>query len=170
MFPNRALIALGSNVGNWKINFNVCLKELRKISYITAIANIYMTKPYGYELQNTFFNTAVELKTFSNPLQLMKKLQLIEKKMHKNKTIENGPRRIDIDIIFFNNLKFDREGLTIPHPRATNRDFVICPLFDIAPFYKHPVEKKTIKQLKIEIEDIYILGKITQPKDSFVIY
>ena len=75
MFPNRALIALGSNVGNWKINLNVCLKELRKISYITAIANIYMTKPYGYELQNTFFNTAVELKTFSNPLQLMKKLQ-----------------------------------------------------------------------------------------------
>ena len=170
MFPNRALIALGSNVGNWKINFNVCLKELRKISYITAIANIYMTKPYGYELQNTFFNTAVELKTFSNPLQLMKKLQLIEKKMHKNKTIENGPRRIDIDIIFFNNLKFDREVLTIPHPRAKNRDFVIYPLFDIAPFYKHPVEKKSIKQLKMEIKDSYILRKIMQPKDSFVIY
>ena len=170
MFPNRALIALGSNVGNWKINFNVCLKELRKISYITAIANIYMSKPYGYKFQNNFYNTAVELKTSSNPLQLMKKLQLIEKKMHKNKTKENGPRRIDIDIIFFNNLKFDQEVLTIPHPRATARDFVIYPLFDIDPFYKHPVEKKSIKQLKMEIKDIYILRKIMQPKDSFVIY
>ena len=170
MFPNRVLIALGSNVGNWKINFNVCLKELGKISYITAIANIYMTKPYGYELQNNFYNTAVEIKTSSNPLKLMKQLQLIEKKMHKNKTIENGPRCIDIDIIFFNNLKFDQEGLIIPHPRATTRDFVIYPLFDIDPFYKHPVEKKSIKQLKMEIKDIYILRKIMQPKESFVIY
>ena len=170
MFPNRVLIALGSNVGNWKINFNLCLKELQKISYLNAIANIYISKPYGYKYQKNFYNTAVELKTFCHPLQLMQKLQFIEKKLHKNKTIKNGPRRIDIDIIFFNNLKFDQTSLTIPHPRASTRDFVIYPLFDIDPFYKHPVEKKTIKQLKMEIKDIYIQRKIMQPKDLFVIH
>ena len=170
MFPNKVLVALGSNVGNWKKNFNFCLKELQKISNLSSIANIYLSKPYGYKYQKNFYNTAVELKTFYYPLQFMRKIKLIEKKMHKNKIIDNGPRLIDIDIIFFNNLKLDGKILTIPHPRASTRDFVISPLFDINPFYKHPVEKKSIKQLKMEIKDTYILRKIMQPKDSFVIY
>ena len=170
MFPNKVLVALGSNVGSWKKNFNFCLKELQKISYLSSIANIYLSKPYGYKYQKNFYNTAVELKTFYYPLQCLRQIELIEKKMRKNKIINNGPRLIDIDIIFFNHLKFDRESLTIPHPRAATRDFVIYPLLDINPFYKHPVEKKSIKQLKMEIKDTYILRKIMQPKDSFVIY
>ena len=170
MYPNRVFLALGSNIGNWKVNFNNCLKELHKVGNLIAIGNIYISEPYGYKEQNNFYNTALELKTSLNPIELIYKIQLIEKKLHKKKIIENGPRRIDIDIIFFNSLKITNNNLIIPHPRATDRDFVIYPLDDIDPFFKHPVQNKTKKQLKIELTKKYINKKIKQPKDLFVIH
>ena len=169
MYLSKAFLALGSNVGNWKLNFNRCLNELQNIGKLVSIGNIYISKPYGYKEQNNFYNTAVELHTTSSPMQLLNKLKLIEKKLHKKKLIKNGPRRIDIDIIFFNSLKISHANLEIPHPRAANRDFVIFPLYDINPYFKHPVEKKSLKKLKGEIKDIYIEKKIKQPIDLFVI-
>ena len=169
VYPNKVFLALGSNIGNWKINFNNCLRLLQKVGQLKAIGNIYISKPYGYKDQNNFYNTAVELHTYLTPIQLINKLKLIEKKLHKNKLIKNGPRRIDIDIIFYNSLKLNQENLVIPHPKSINRDFVIYPLFDIEPFLQHPIEKKSVKKLKIELIDNYIEKKITQPKDSFVI-
>ena len=170
VYPNKVFLALGSNIGSWKLNFNRCLSELQKIGELVSIGNIYISKPYGYKKQNDFYNTGVEFNTNSSPIKLMKELQLIEKKLHKNKLIKNGPRRIDIDIIFFNSLKISHANLEIPHPRAVIRDFVIFPLCDINPYFKHPVEKKTLKKLKNEIEDIYIEKKIKQPIDLFVIH
>ncbi len=167
---NKAFLALGSNVGNWKANFNLCLLELNKISNLKAIGNIYVSKPYGLKKQNNFYNTVVKIETKKGPLQLINIIKLIEKKLHKNKTIKNGPRRIDIDIIFFNSLKFFHNNLTIPHPRAEQRDFVLFPLYDIDPFFNHPVSKKSIKKLKQEIKIKYIKKKIMQPKDLFSIH
>ena len=169
MYLNKVFLALGSNIGNWKVNFNNCLSELQNIGELVSIGNIYFSKPYGYKEQNDFYNTAIEFQTTLGPIQLMKELQLIEKKLHKKKLIVNGPRRIDIDIIFFNSLKIKKENLVVPHPRAINRDFVIFPLCDIDPFFKHPVENKSLKKLKIELRDKYIEKKIKQPKDLFVI-
>jgi len=170
VYLNKAFLALGSNVGNWKFNFNRCLNELQNIGKLVSIGDIYISKPYGYKEQNNFYNTAIELHTTSGPIKLLNELKLIEKKLHKNKLIKNGPRRIDIDIIFFNSLKINHANLVIPHPRAANRDFVIFPLCDIDPYFKHPVEKKSLKILKGEIEDIYIEKKIKQPIDLFVIH
>ena len=170
MYLNKAFLALGSNVGNWKINFNRCLNELQNIGKLVSIGDIYISKPYGYKEQNNFYNTAIEIHTTSSPIKLLNELKLIEKKLHKKKLIKNGPRRIDIDIIFFNSLKISYVNLEIPHPRAANRDFVIFPLCDIDPYFKHPVEKKSLKKLKGEIEDIYIKKKIKQPIDLFEIH
>ena len=170
MYLNRVFLALGSNVGNWKVNFNRCLKELDQIGVLIAIGNIYISEPYGYKKQSNFYNTALEFKTCLSPIKLINNLQLIEKKLHKQKIIVNGPRRIDIDIVFYNSLKINHNNLIIPHPRAIDRDFVIFPLNDIDPFFKHPVKNKTIKQLKIELKEEYINKKIKQPKDSFVIH
>ena len=156
-------------MGNWKFNFNRCLSELQHIGELVSIGNIYVSKPYGYKNQNDFYNTAVKFHTPSSPIQLLQKLQLIEKKLHKKKLIKNGPRRIDIDIIFFNSLKINYENLVVPHPRAINRDFVISPLCDIDPYFKHPTINKVLKKIKIEIPDKYIEKKIKQPKDLFVI-
>jgi len=170
VYLNKTFLALGSNVGNWKLNFNKCLNELQKKGELVSIGSIYISKPYGYKEQNNFYNTAVEFHTNSSPIKLMNELQLIEKKLYKNKLIKNGPRRIDIDIIFFNLLKINQANLVIPHPRAANRDFVIFPLCDIDPYFKHPIAKKSLKKLKVEIEDTYIEKKIKQPKDLFVIH
>ena len=170
VYLNKVFLALGSNVGNWKLNFNRCLSELQSIGKLISIGNIYISKPYGYKKQNNFYNTAVEFHTNSSPIKLMHELQLIEKKLHKNKLIKNGPRRIDIDIIFFNSLKINQENLVIPHSRAVNRDFVIFPLCDIDPYFKHPVENKSLKKIKTEIQEKYIEKKIKQPKDLFVIH
>ena len=170
VYLNKVFLALGSNVGNWKLNFNGCLSELQNIGELVSIGSIYISKPYGYKEQNNFYNTAIEFHTTSSPIKLLNELKLIEKKLHKNKLIKNGPRRIDIDVIFFNSLKINYSSLVIPHPRALNRDFVIFPLCDIDPYFKHPVEKKTLKKLKEEIEDVYIEKKIKQPIDLFVIH
>ena len=170
MSKNRVFIAIGSNIGNWKVNFNYCLIELSKFSKLSSIGNIYVSKPYGFKKQNDFYNTALEIETRNTPLELINKIKLIEKKLHKNKKIKNGPRIIDIDIIFYNFLKISSNNLTIPHPRATERDFVLYPLYDIYPFFKHPINKKTIKKLKEELKITYIKKKIMQPKDSFVIH
>ena len=169
VYPNKVFLALGSNIGNWKVNFNNCLSELQNIGELISIGNIYVSKPYGYKEQNDFYNTAVEFQTTLIPIQLMKELQLIEKKLHKKKLILNGPRRIDIDIIFFNSQKIKKENLVVPHPRVINRDFVIFPLCDIDPYFKHPVVNKSLNKLKIEIQDKYIEKRIKQPKDLFVI-
>ena len=169
MSQNKVFLALGSNVGNWKVNFNSCLMELKKISKLKAIANIYVSKPYGYKKQNDFYNTVVEVKTRNNPFQLMNQIKIIEKKLHKNKIIKNGPRRIDIDIIFYNQLILKNNQLTIPHPRAFKRDFVLYPINDIDPFYLHPTKHKTIKTLIDELNEKYIEKIIKQPKDSLLI-
>ena len=170
MSLNRVFIAIGSNVGNWKTNFNQCLVELNKIAILRAIGNIYVSEPYGMKKQNNFYNTALEIETTNSPVQLINKIKLIEKKLYKKKIIKNGPRRIDIDIIFFNSLKDLNNNLIIPHPRVEERDFVLFPLYDIDPFFIHPIRKKSIKKLKKENKQSYIKKKITQPINSFVIY
>ena len=169
VYPNRVIIALGSNVGNWKINFNQCLKKISNFGLITRIGNIYVSKPYGHVQQKNFHNTAIELMTNHSPLQLMRGLKLVEKVLKKNKTITNGPRRIDIDIVFYNQLVFQNNQLTIPHPRAFKRDFVLYPINDIDPFYFHPTKHKTIKSLIEGLNEKYIEKTIMQPRDSLLI-
>ncbi len=170
MLQNKVFLALGSNIGNWKVNFNYSLIELKKIARLNAIGNIYVSKPFGYKKQNDFYNTVIEIETTNNPVQLINQIKLIEKKLHKNKTIINGPRRIDIDIIFFNSLKICYKNLIIPHPRAAKRDFVLFPLFDIDPFFTHPKSRKSIKNLKADLKETYIKKKIKQPRELFVIH
>ena len=169
VYPNRAILALGSNVGNWKTNFNQCLNKIGNYGLITGIGNIYVSKPYGHVQQKNFHNTAIELMTNLSPLQLMRGLQLVEKVFKKNKTITNGPRRIDIDIVFYNQLVFQNNQLTIPHPRAFKRDFVLYPINDIDPFYFHPTKNKTIKSLIEGLNEKYIEKTIMQPRDSLLI-
>ena len=147
MYQTDSVIALGSNLGNSIYNLGCAIKELRKFGYISKIADVYISKPYGYKYQDNFYNTAVLLKTNKQPLELINIISQIEKKLKKNKRIINGPRNIDIDIIFYGKNKYFFSNLIIPHPRAKDRDFVLLPILDINPFIQHPTEKKSIKIL-----------------------
>ena len=160
MYPTSYYIALGTNVGNYRNNFSRAVFELSKIGNISKIANIYKSKPYGYLKQNYFYNTMVYLKSEIHPNELIKKIHLIERKLHKNKRIINGPRKIDLDIIFWNQKIFKNNNVVIPHPRAQERDFVLCPLYDINPFFKHPVSKLSVKELIKNLKDHYVVEKL----------
>ena len=160
MYPTSYYIALGTNVGNYRNNFSRAVFELSKIGNISKIANIYKSKPYGYLKQNYFYNTMVYLKSEIHPNELIKKIHLIERKLHKNKRIINGPRKIDLDIIFWNQKIFKNNNVVIPHPRAQERDFVLCPLYDITPFFKHTVSKLSVKELIKNLKDHYVIEKL----------
>ena len=152
MYQTDSVIALGSNLGNSIYNLGCAIKELRKFGYISKIADVYISEPYGYKYQDNFYNTAVLLKTNKQPLELINIISQIEKKLKKNKRIINGPRNIDIDIIFYGKNKYFFSNLIIPHPRAKDRDFVLLPILDINPFIQHPTEKKSIKTLSAKLQ------------------
>ena len=161
MYPTNYYIALGTNVGNYINNFSNAILELKKIGQVVKMANIYKSKPYGYLNQNFFYNSMVCLKSEMLPNQLINKIQLAERKLQKNKRIINGPRKIDLDIIFSDQKIFKINNLIIPHPRAQERDFVLYPLLDINPFFRHPVSKLTVKQLIEQLKDTYIVKKLS---------
>jgi len=167
---NKIFIALGTNIGNWKNNFNQSFIQLNKIGHITNFGSVYLSKPYGFKDQNFFYNTAIELTTTLSIMKLMEEIKIIEKRIQKNKLFTNGPRRIDLDVIFFNKMMIEKKSVSIPHPRAHLRDFVLYPIYDMDPFFIHPTEKKTIKELINNLKENYIFKKINRQKDSVLIY
>jgi len=170
VYQNKVYISLGTNIGNWKNNFKQSFFELNKLGIINNCSSIYLSKPYGYINQNFFYNAAIELYTNINPNALISRIQLIETKLKKNKLISNGPRRIDLDIIYFNKLVVKKNTLIIPHPRAHLRDFVLYPICEIVPFYIHPIIKKTTKQLISQLKKRYIFKIIKRQKGSELIF
>ena len=102
MSLNKVFIALGTNIGNWKNKFNQSFIQLNKIGHIINSGSVYLSHPYGFKNQDYFYNTAIELTTTLGIMKLMGELKIIEKKIQKNKLFTNGPRRIDLDVIFFN--------------------------------------------------------------------
>ena len=161
MYPTNYYIALGTNVGNYINNFSNAILELKKIGQVVKMANIYKSKPYGYLKQNFFYNTMVHLKSEILPIELINKIQLIERKLKKNKRIINGPRRIDLDIIFWDHKIIKIQELSIPHPRASERDFVLLPMQDIVQNFRDPVSKLTIKELILRLKNHYIIDRLS---------
>ena len=170
MLLNKAYIALGTNIGNWKNNFNQSFKMINQLGLIKKFSSFYLSYPYGYKNQNYFYNTVIKLETNLEPRKLFNELQLIEKKLQKNKPFLNGPRRIDLDIIFFNKLVLTSNILTIPHKSAHKRDFVLLPLIEINPFFIHPTKKISIKKLQQNIKKNYVFKVIRRQQESLVIY
>ena len=160
MYPISVIIALGSNIGNFKINFQNAIESISKFGQIKSVGQIYVSKPYGLKEQNNFYNTAIEILTTCQPMELMSKLQSIEKKLIKNKKIPNGPRKIDLDIIFFGSKIVKNSQIEIPHPGAMERDFVLKPICDFKPFYRHPLFKLTLKEALESLGSRYIIKSL----------
>ena len=170
MSLNKVYIALGTNVGNWKNNFNQAVRLISNKGIITQFSSVYLSHPYGHEKQNYFYNSALELETSLSPYSLFDELMIIEKKLQKNKLFVNGPRKIDLDIIFFNNLILRSSKLTIPHYQAHLRDFVLLPLMEMNPFYMHPLKKQTISSIYKKLKDKYVFKIKRHRKESLIVY
>ena len=161
MFQTKVFIALGSNIGDKISNIKKSIHEIKKYGKVVNYGDIYISKPYGFKNQQNFFNTAILFLTNLQPMDLIKKLSLIETKLKKNKKIENGPRKIDIDIIFYGKQNIANKKLTIPHPRAHLRDFVLRPIADIDSNFIHPTKKISIRNLISQLDENFTFRKLS---------
>ncbi len=145
-------LSLGSNLGNRKANLSAALSMLSSVSDIKKLSPIYQTAPLGFEKQPNFLNMACLVSTRCSPKGFLREIKKIEKTVGRKKTFKNGPRVIDIDIIFWGNSVIDDRNLQVPHPRAAQRGFVLRPLARIAPSFVHPTLHKTIESLLRSVE------------------
>jgi 2-amino-4-hydroxy-6-hydroxymethyldihydropteridine diphosphokinase len=143
-----AYLALGSNLGDREQNLRRAL-ELLETSDIHVLrrSSIYETEPRDVRDQPWFLNMVVEVNTGLFPMQLLARIQKIEREMHRTRTTAKGPRTIDVDILLFGKFVVDSRALQIPHPRITERRFVLEPLAELAPQLRHPSSLKPIHEL-----------------------
>ena len=140
-------LALGSNVGDTKGHLKKAEELLCETLDCTVSAPLYASKAVGYTDQADFLNTVVCGQTTLSPEELLQLITDIEVKVGRTKTFRWGPREIDIDIIFYDDVIMNQPGLTIPHPHFFERDFVLRPMCDLNPDFVDPRSKKSIKTL-----------------------
>ena len=155
-------IALGSNIGNRIMALDEALKELRNIGTLKCTSFLYETPPMYLNDQPSFLNAACHLVTNLSPNDLLIKLKYIEDKIGRIKTVRNGPRLIDLDIILYGNNEIKKPDLQIPHIRLHERAFVLRPLCDLNPYLIHPVLKKTMSELlnRLPEEELKSMKKV----------
>jgi 2-amino-4-hydroxy-6-hydroxymethyldihydropteridine diphosphokinase len=149
-------LALGANIGERLKNLKRALQELRTIMSIQTVSSIYETEPVGYLEQPRFLNMVCMGETELAPQDLLHSVKRIEVILGRQPGIPNGPRPIDIDILFYDRLQIDEGTLIIPHPRLKERTFVLAPLAEIAPDFVSPDTGETVAELlqKLPQEDI----------------
>ena len=141
-------LSLGSNLGDRASNLNAAITALGELDCILSTSSVYETEPVEFTAQPWFLNCAVGLSTQKMPKQLLSAILELEKEMGRRRIQKNGPRVIDIDILLFGNSIIDTKNLVVPHPAMHQRRFVLEPLAEIAPEIRHPVFKRTVRELR----------------------
>ena len=145
-------IALGTNLGERKANLRAAIELMPPIVKVLAKSHIYETPPWGYEDQPAFLNMVVKAETSLEPESLLKYLKQLEVQLGREQNFRWGPRLIDLDILFYDDLVIDTPPLVIPHPRLHERAFVLVPLADVAPDVVHQVIQRKVSDLLLEID------------------
>lgn len=142
-------ISIGSNIGDREKYIKDGIEGLKKHNLIrnVEVSELIVTKPYGGVCQEDFLNGAVALETLLTPTELLSLLHEIEAAAGRERVVRWGPRTLDLDILFYDKLVYEDDDLIIPHIDMENREFVLCPLSQLAPNFRHPVLGKTITQL-----------------------
>jgi len=142
-----AYLSLGSNLGRREANIASALKMLGRKARILEVSSLYETEPVGYKEQPWFLNCVCSLETDLSPQALLELAKTVERKLGREPTRRFGPRLIDIDVLFYDDLVLDSPDLVVPHPRLAERAFVLVPLKEIAPNLVHPLSGLTIEEL-----------------------
>jgi len=150
---NHAIyLALGTNLGDRPGNLRSAVQALPPDVIVLAESKIYETPPWGYADQPAFLNMAIKAETSLEPGALLKHLKNLETRLGRQQTFRYGPRQIDIDILFYDDLVLNSPALVIPHPHLHERAFVLVPLADLAPELLHPVLRRTIRDLLADLD------------------
>ena len=154
---NLVYLSLGTNMGDRKLNIELAYAMItQSTGTIRQKSSLYETPPWGFESTSNFINTVVLLETYLDLEELFKKLKQNEKEIGRTKTAISTTyedRIIDIDILDFNGKISHSDELTVPHPRIEMRNFVLIPLAEIAPNWIHPLLKRPVNKLILNLDD-----------------
>ena len=146
--PNMVYLSLGSNVGDRQANLAEAIRRLPELGAVKQASALYETEPVEVQTsQPWFLNCAVSLETELSPVDFLNRMLAVEQAMGRRRTEPKGPRTIDIDIVLFGDAVLDTPDLTVPHPAMQCRRFVLEPLAEIEPEARHPVLKRTVREL-----------------------
>ncbi len=149
---SKVWIALGSNMGEGRKNLDLAIKMMNERGVLVEKVSTYIeTEPYGYTEQDNFVNAVCVAETKLSPRELLEVLLKIELDMGRVRIIKWGPRIIDLDILFYEDLIIDEEDLKVLHIEIQKRSFVLEPMNEISPDKIHPVFKKTVHQLLLDL-------------------
>jgi 2-amino-4-hydroxy-6-hydroxymethyldihydropteridine diphosphokinase len=151
----EVFLGIGTNLGDREQNLRDALALInQQIGRVLASSSVYETEPWGFETDNSFLNMAVKVRTPLSPYCLLKETESIETILGRIRDKKHYISRIiDVDILFYGEDIIDEISLSIPHPRITERRFVLVPLNEIAPGFIHPVIKKTVSSLLLSCPD-----------------
>ena len=142
-----AYLSLGSNIGDREAQLREAAGRLAELGQVRLVSSYYETEPVEFTEQPWFLNAALALETDLLPHELMSSILGIEREMGRERRQKKGPRTIDIDILLFGDEIVNSSELSIPHPAMHERRFVLVPLAEIGPEMRHPVLKKTVREL-----------------------
>ncbi|MGH7971099.1 MAG: 2-amino-4-hydroxy-6-hydroxymethyldihydropteridine diphosphokinase [Limisphaerales bacterium] len=150
----RVFLSLGSNLGDRPGNITQALHELTSEGIgIQRVSSFYRTEPVDYKQQPWFINCVAEAATELLPLQLLKAVQRVERSLGRRHVINKGPRKIDIDILLYDNVVVHSAALNIPHVSMAERRFVLVPLGELEAGLRHPVTERTVTEMLSETAD-----------------
>ena len=146
---HTAYIALGSNMGDKERYLREAVEGLNTTPgcAVEKCSSWIVTEPYGYTQQDTFLNGALKLRTLLSPHALLDRLHELEQAANRQRKIHWGPRTLDLDILFYDDLTISDDDLCVPHMDMKNREFVLAPLAEIAPYLHHPIYGTTTKEM-----------------------
>ena len=148
-----AFLALGSNVGDREANLRTAVTLLQDDEIrVRRGSSLYETAPQELLDQPSFLNAVLEVETSLFPMQLLARVREIERKMGRRRVTPKGPRNIDIDILFYGRNVIATAELEVPHPRIAQRRFVLEPLAEIAPDFRHHLTGKTAREMLAKLE------------------
>lgn len=137
------------------------LKKSENIE-VLKISSVYETKPFGFEKQDNFLNAVVEIRTDFELKELFNFIKNSEKTLGRTESFKWGPREIDLDLLFYDNMAFSDENITIPHPEIVNRDFVLVPMNEIEPNFIHTELKEKISDICKRHKGKTVIRKLSQ--------